>query len=312
MLEGSSAGEYWDVSATFTGGARFFARYWVTNEGPGTHTGVAMGSFVGADGSVANFQYARDRGSWLLGAGGRYVQIASAVLDLREPSGRIEIDTDKYGLKIYLRFNMERAPRPLCARRTSAGGFDVLRLAEEVEGILWVKGMTLPLAAKGSIDITHGWSSRSEIDEVHRRIDASGRDGDHSFFAASVAAPGNEGSRCVVVVRGGETIYESNTVKAEIDAAPLGGTEGNYPAPATVRFHDEQLALEVTLQRQLLRINPLDIVPQPFRTLLGLRSRPRRSWSESAWKLRLGAAAERAELDQRGAGSVAVTYTNPW
>ena len=116
MLEGSSAGEYWDVSATFTGGARFFARYWVTNEGPGTHTGVAMGSFVGADGSVANFQYARDRGSWLLGAGGRYVQIASAVLDLREPSGRIEIDTDKYGLKIYLRFNMERAPRPLCAR----------------------------------------------------------------------------------------------------------------------------------------------------------------------------------------------------
>ncbi len=311
MRDEGAAGEHWDVTAHLEGGAYLFARFWVTNEGPGLHTGVAMGTFLGPGGERADYKYGRDPARWTLAAEGRFIQIASAVLDLREPDGRVEIDTDKYGLKIFLRFPMVRAPRPICARRGERDGFDVLRLGAEVGGIAWVKGMNDPLTARGTVDVTHGWSSASEIDEVQRRVELSARADDLALYASAVVAPGGERADCIAIARDGAVIFESRAA-AEIAAASVAYGESDYPVPARMRFADGQVELEAAPERLLLRVNPLEVVPQPFRAILGLRSQPRRIWSDSAWSLRLGAAAGRPAIAASGRGVTSVIYTNPW
>lgn len=310
MLDGDGAGEAWDVSARLEGGSHFFVRFWVTNEGPGSHTGVAMGYFVAADGRVTRFQYGRTRDRWQSGAGGRFLRIASAVLDLRAPSGSVEIDTNKGGVKIYVRFDIPDAPPPICAWRDGKSGFDVLRLRSDVDGTAWVEGMAKPIAARGTVDITHAWGVASEIDTVLRRVDASGRDGDVAFFATSVTPPGKGAvaRSCVAIVDGGDLVYESRDAAVE-EAAPLMATERDYPMPSRLEFRGDALQLTVEPARELLRVNPLEIVPQPFRTLLALRSAPRRAWAEGSWQLRVDQ--QGADVNRRGTGATAVTYTNP-
>lgn len=312
LLAGSGAGEAWDISAQLGGGAYFFVRFWITNEGPGSHTGVAMGYFLGADGRVAQFRYGRTRDRWELGAGGRFLKVASAVLDLRAPSGSVEIDTNRGGMKIYLRFAMPEAPAAACARRDGDAGFDVLRLQEDVDGIAWVAGMAAPIAARGVVDVTHSWGASSEIDTLLRRVDVSGRDGALAFFATAVAAPGelDRPTSCVVVADTGTPTFESRDAALEIGPT-LAGTDAGYPLPGRIALRGPQVTLTADTGRELLRVNPLDIVPQPFRTLLALRSAPRRAWADTRWRLRLQPAGGTEAVDHSGVGVAAVTYTNP-
>lgn len=306
-LEGDGAGEAWDVSARLDDGSHFFARFWITNEGPGAHTGVAMGYFRRPDGQVAQFRYGRERERWESGAGGRFMRIASAVLDLRAPYGAVEIDTNRGGMKVYLRFAVPETLPAVCARREGDSGFDVLRMQEPVEGVAWVAGMTGLIAAKGAVDVTHAWSAESEVDAMLRRIDVSGRDGDLAFFATTIAArDGAAGPSCVAVARDGAPIAETRAAAEVVIAQPTEGAE-LYPLPSRISFRDPQVEVTASPRRELLRVDPLEIVPQPFRALLALRSAPQRIWIEADWQLRL----ESGGSEERGIGSAAITYTNP-
>lgn len=313
LLDGSGAGEAWDISARLDGGAHFFVRFWITNEGPGSHTALAMGYFVRPSGEVSRFRYGRERARWESAADGRFIRIASAVLDLRPPSGSVEIDTDKGGMKVYLRFAMPQTPPAICARRDGAAGFDVLRLQEDIDGIAWVEGMERPLAANGSVDVTHAWGRDSEIDALLRRIDVSGRDGDVAFFATAVTAPQRRDApaACLAVVDGARVVHEVRDPALETGAAALAGGEERYPVPGRLVFRSDAATLTAEPQRALLRVDPLEIVPQPFRMLLGLRSAPRRVWAEGGWSLQWSGAGGKAS-ERRGRGVTAVTYTNPW
>lgn len=265
-----------------------------------------MGYFRRPGGQVAQFRYGRERERWESGAGGRFVRIASAVLDLRAPYGAVEIDTNKGGMKIYLRFPVPEVLPAVCARREGDSGFDVLRMQEPVEGIAWVAGMTNPIAAKGAVDVTHAWSVDSEVDTVLRRIDVSGRDGDVAVFATTtIAAPdGAAGASCVAVARAGAPIAETRAVAEVAIAQPSGGAE-RYPLPSRISFRDPQVELTAAPRRELLRVNPLEVVPQPFRALLALRSAPQRIWVEADWQLRL----DSGGLEKHGVGLAAITYT---
>lgn len=314
MLEGSGAGEAWDVLARLDDGSRFSARFWVTNEGPGSHTGVAMGYFVGADGEISRFRYGRTRDEWQLSAEGRFLKIASAVLDLRAPTGMVQIDTDKGGMKVTLRFAMPAAPAPICARRDSDSGFDVIRVQEKAKGSAWVEGMAAAVDVRGTVDVLHNWGAESEIDTVLRRIDASGRDGDVAFFATTAVSPRNRdvASSCVAVVDAGRPIYQSFETVAEIASSTLNGDEDEYPLARRFVFRSDRLELTVEPEREVLRVDPLEVVPQPFRLLLGLRSAPRRVWAEAKWRLSLARPGEGDAREARDGGVVAVSYTNPW
>ncbi|MFV1991274.1 MAG: hypothetical protein ACC652_11100, partial [Acidimicrobiales bacterium] len=192
------------------------------------------------------------------------------------------------------------------------GNFDVLALAAPLDGMAWTKEMPTPLAARGTIDITHGWSTQSEIESVHRRIEVTTRDDDVAVYASALVTPTGERRACAAVMRGDTLLYESRLTAVDVAPTALEGSENAYPVPARLRFTDDTIALVVEPQRRLLSINPLTVVPQPFRFLLGLRSRPRRTWSAGTWHLRLARADGRKPLDRRGDAVTAVSYTNPW
>ncbi|MDH5308130.1 MAG: hypothetical protein OEW02_13190, partial [Myxococcales bacterium] len=68
---GSAASEYWDLVAHFSAGHRVYARFQITNEGPGERNGLAFGHVIFPDGSVTPFQNGRRRDRWTLGPQGR-------------------------------------------------------------------------------------------------------------------------------------------------------------------------------------------------------------------------------------------------
>ena len=102
--------EYWDVSAQLQSGHRFFARFLVTNEGPGSRTAVAVGHLIVPGGEVVPIKYGRLREKWTLSADRRRLNIASAVLDVNRPVSRIEVDSDKSGIKVHLELLRDIAP----------------------------------------------------------------------------------------------------------------------------------------------------------------------------------------------------------
>ncbi len=314
LLQGSAAGEAYDVLARLDDGSTFSVRFWVTNEGPGTHTAVAMGYFVRPDGDVSRFRYGRTSDRWELGEGKRLLKIASAVLDLRAPLGAVEIDTDKFGMKISMRFAMPEVPGAICARREEDAGFDVLRLQEKVMGTAWVDGMDAALEASGTVDVVHRWGEASEIDSVLRRIDASASSGELVYFATTVVSPRDRDSAhsCVAVVENGERVYQAFDAAVQVASTPLPGSEERYPLAKRFEFRNQRVGLTVEPFAELLRVDPLEIVPQPFRFLLGLRSSPRRVWANARSHLRLTPAEGREPVELRALGLTAVSYTNPW
>lgn len=147
-----------------------------------------------------------------------------------------------------------------------------------------------------------------------RRIDASGRKGDVAFFATSVISPSDRANpwSCFAVVENGRWIFESPDATAELSGTTLGGTGDRYPVPSRIVWRDGGTTLTIEPQRELLRVEPLDVVPQPFRLLLALRSSPRRIWAETRGHLRLSQRASGESLDLSTVGTVAIGYTNPW
>jgi len=61
----------------------------------------------------------------------------------------------------------------------------------------------------------------------------------------------------------------------------------------------------------LLRHDPIEDLPQPYRFLVSLRSRPRRVWAESPFEVKFEAGSDRSPSEIRGTGTASVTFTNP-
>ena len=94
LPEGDAAREYWDLVAQLDSGHRFYARFLITNRGPGDRSAVAMGDLVDPDGRAIPFQNGRREGRWTLGEDARSLRIGSSRLDLSGPAARVEIAHD--------------------------------------------------------------------------------------------------------------------------------------------------------------------------------------------------------------------------
>ena len=79
---GSAASEYWDLAAHFVSGHRAYARFLITNEGPGERNGVAIGHVITPEGVAVEFRNGRLEDRWTLGERGRRLDIGSSLLDM--------------------------------------------------------------------------------------------------------------------------------------------------------------------------------------------------------------------------------------
>jgi hypothetical protein len=305
LPEGSAASEYWDLTARFDSGYTLLVRFLITNQGPGAHTAVAQGYLVMPGGAVVPFKNGREAGKWSLSADRLAIDIGSSELDLHGPVRRFAVDNDKRGVKIHIALPV-RGPALWSAQRDGPhDALDVLQVSGEASGTVWVASMPAVETVRGRAALTHAWLGRGYDELARRQIEFFGLGDEIGVYLSEVLPIAAAPRRWTVVARGAK-VEQQNGGALEL-GPPLGGA-ADYPLPSRLTMRAGDLRAEVVVGRELLRVDPLDIIPQPFRFLLSLRSKPKRIWAAATCTL---TAEDGTPQGPPIDGVLALNYANP-
>ena len=305
--DGGSASEYWDLVARFDSGHHLFARFLITNEGPGEKTGVAYGHFVEPDGTVRSWRNGRRQKNWNLGPNGLLLEVGSSDLDMRTRPYGLRIHKKK--VKIDLRFEPTAPAAWDEEARGSEPAVDLLANSAPIRGSVWFRGMPARLELTGRISLTHTWMERSEAKVALRRLDFFSLGDEPAIHLRDFEAPDGTRSRWLAIVREGETLFETNDFEISYEGRSDSRQSADYPIPRTLRFRGPTVRGEIRIEVGLVHHDPMQDIPQPFRFLLSLSMRPHRMWAESPFEVRVQSGPD--ELMIRGTGLTTVTYLNP-
>jgi hypothetical protein len=306
------ASDLWNFTAVLEGGYRLFTWFFITNEGPGEQSAAALWYLVHPDGRVAEYRNGRQQGRWKLSADRRRIDVASSSLDLHGPVRRVAIDSTSQRVKIDLHFPVPERSQPAASPGSSVSAFhtDTLQIGTPVEGTIWEGGMPEPLAVRGAASLTYAWTDLSVPAVVQRRIEFFAEQSNLAFYVSEIRSPRGDELRWLTVQdRDGMPRYESANFEMTLARPDAVAADDQYAIPGRLLIRDARLSLEIQPQRLLLRADPLDAVPQPFRFLFELQVAPQWYWIDAAFHLRLGAEDRAVEAD--GRGILAVIFVNP-
>lgn len=282
-----TAGEYWDVTAWFDSGERFFARFLVTNQGPGEKNAAVVGHFLAADGTTLPFRWGRRDGDWILERAGRHIGIGKATLDVSESPITVRIDSKKHGVDLALTLEAGNAVDGFRERRPDET-FGIA-LPGPARATLNGDDSSKARTLVGTAAIVHRWSDQPESETVRRRDEIFARRDDVAVYVGSTTWSDGTQRTTYDLRRGPQDV--SAGPPAALDHGPdlMPGSDGGYSVArnwSTSLVPDK--GLTATLDRVLLRMNPLDVLPQPFRFILALDGTPQRVWADAKVKLTRG------------------------
>ena len=311
---GDSASEYWDLAASFESGHWLFVRFSISNEGPGDHTGYALGHLVLPDGRVVAFKNGRRSANWTLSEDGLLLDIGSSVLDLHDPVRRFEVDKNKQGIKVFLQFE----PRRTVGRPWLSGPdryhVDLLSAGAPVTGTIWVRDLgAKPVAVRGILSLSHTWMRRTESDLVTRRVElrSGGSPSERvAVHLVDVTSPKGARKRWLVVEEGGEVVSVSDCFELVFEGENAASTH-DYPVPERLIVRGAGIQGVIEVGRSILEHDPLEVAPQPFRWLLSLSTKPRHLWLESVFELELSGRGEAPTRKISGSGAISIFFVNP-
>ena len=300
----ATATEYWDVTAWLDSGDRLVARFLVTNQGPGMRTAAAVGHVVLADGRALPFHWGRLSNAWTLDPDGGRLKIAKAALVLRPPATVVSVRSPKHGVE--LRLEIERPRAPISIRSLSPTYPIDVALPARAHGQLAGR------AVRGFAAVTHTWVDTTEAEIVSRRAElfAAG-DGGLGLYVVDLTLADGTRKSAAYVARGDGTIVAADPFALELRAAAAAGGDARYPLPSEWTGKASGLLLQVAVGRELLRMNPLDLLPQPFRMLLSLGAKPQRVWADAHVTLDFGEDGARPAAPTEIRGLAAVTFAQP-
>ena len=93
--------------------------------------------------------------------------------------------------------------------------------------------------------------------------------------------------RWLEVQPSGATSYQSTGFELALGHANPATSDGTYPVPGQLLIRDDRITLDIRVERLLLRTDPLDVVPQPFRLLFSLKIAPQWVWADASFHVRL-------------------------
>jgi hypothetical protein len=309
LADTDEASEYWDLVALFDSNHKLFARFMITNEGPGKKTGIAYGHFVEPDGTTRFFSNGRRQGRWRLGPRGLHLEIGSSVLDLTSRPYALRVHKKKKGIDIDLHFTPDGPAAWDAEENDGAPPVDLLAISAPIEGSVWFRGMPAPVELSGRVGLTHTWMDRSEPDIALRRIDFFSLRGEQVLYLRDFEAPDGSRSRWLTIARAGGILYQSNEFKLSTSGRSSAQSDPEYPLPATLRFRSREVEGEIRLGVGLVHHDPMEDIPQPFRFLLSFKMRPHRVWTDSSFEVTLKSGSDPVKI--RGSGVAAVTFLNP-
>lgn len=303
---GGSASEYWDLIAQFDGGTRVFARFTVTNEGPGERSAAAFGHVLRPGQPPVAFQNGRRADDWTLSPDRRRIEIGSSLLWLRDGARHFEVDNDKRRVKLFLDWREDASARSAPATALPAGyHVDLVQLASPVQASIQVAEMEKPQQLSGILALSHTWMSESENHYVLRRVDVASTDAAAGVFFVDTLGPA--GSRYSWLSQrapdGASGAWSALAVDTENPANP-----GPYPVPRRQTLRAPGLHGALQFGPALLAVDPLDALPSFLRMVYSLRGRPQRSWSEARIELSLVPGPELPAVRVAGNAIAALTF----
>ena len=319
LPDGRSASEYWDLTFILDSGHRVMARFLITNVGPGTGNGVAVGFVLAPDGRRTKFRNGRQKSGWKLSRNGRRLDVGKCHLHLDPPRQRFQVR--KSDVKLDLEFALGPGATIPADLTSAQYQIDLLALAASVEGSLWLAGMAEPLEVRGRLTLTHTISRAREADLALRRIEIFSQEGEVGLYAIDLLDPqGRTASWMATRERStaedpARSLITRRDYHVTLDtpgpSLVHGGGKSTYLIPKKIEFRNSVLKGSVQIGDQILRHDPLGDLPQPFRFIVGRASQPRRVWSEAGIEVTLGAASGREPLQVQGKGVAAVSFLNP-
>jgi len=309
ISDGNSASEYWDVVAHFDSNHHLFARFLITNEGPGDRTAIATWQLIDPNGKRTEFRNGRRKKRWTLSPDGDSIRIGSSVFDQSGSLHRLEYDSTKRGIRVAFQYS----PRGSVGRANFAADrypVDLLELGTPLTGTIWLEGMSEPASVNGTVSITHSWMEKSEADLALRRIDFSSTGSGPYVYLSDRTGPSGKRERWLVVARDGELLFQTADFQLALSDPPR-QKRGDYPAPSELRISGPEIEGVISSDSTLAEIDPLAQIPQPFRFLLSFKLRPHRVWARASFEVRLLQGQDTPETVLKGFGITTITFTNP-
>ena len=309
LSDAPAAMEYWDLTGQFRSGHRLFARFLITNEGPGSHTGAAVGHLILPTGAITPLKWGRTRDDWTISPDGLRLKIGKAVLDLSTAATVFDVDSDKQGIKIHVEFT--RTGAPIAADRDPGAYRVEVVTPVPAHGTVWVRDTATPVPVDGTMALTHSWMERSEAEIVRQRSEVLAATEDGGLYFSDVAFVDGRRRSSLIVTRAGRVVYRVEDLPVAFTGAATGSGDARYPVADTWESRTADVQFVARLQREWLRWNPLDIIPAPFNWLLALKTRPQRLWADAEVSLTLAAQPDHPALAARGTGVAVVTFHQP-
>lgn len=282
LLSEDDASEAWTLFLELESGHRITQRFLLTNVGPGEHSAVAVGHLVEPGRAPYRYENGRRRARWTLSDDRLFFDIAASHLDLHRPTGELRITKDDIEIRMFFDFPLQgpsgRVPEALLPPDYHV---DVLALGAATTGSIVAPWMTSPVETRGRAWLVHTWTSREEARLLSRRLEVFGSDSKSSFYGIHLRGNGDWSGAWSVAVNGAGQMIESTINVQDAWRERTGSKGGKYPTPKGFDVDDDRFAGAISLDREWLRFDPLEVIPQPFRWFIRRRSRPQEVWADA-------------------------------
>lgn len=323
---GKNASEYWDLTIETESGYRVLARFIITNEGPSSQNGIAVGHVVAPDGQTRKFNNGRLKKRWNLSEDGLEIDIGRSKLSLEDDRARLVISKSDVVLDLSFPLNARRTIPPDVSG--SRYRIDLLALGASTSGTIQLKGMTSAIDVRGHGWLTHTISPKKEAVVALRRIEVMGSSESAFLYLIDFLAKGGAKSHWLAYLeRGCELDGKtpgsscasdlSSTRAFELVLNSGSGSKKSrkksksYWIPNTLSLTGDAVQGRIQWGPKFLRHDPLDDLPGPIRFLASFSSAPRREWSESSIQVTIPAKSESTFIQFQGKGVGSISFLNP-
>lgn len=310
LPRGGAASEYWDLHAEFDDGHRLFARFMITNAGPGDRSAVAVGTLHTPDGEERRFHNARREGRWQLSEDRLRLDVGNSHLDLHGPERRYEIT--KKSLRLELRFQGDSGLSVPTGLLPDGYSIDLIEQTAAASG--WYQGAgdtdRVPLAG-GRLALVHTVSNKEEAKQVRRRVEYFDLSHSAPVYLLDWISPKGKSESWISFGNSADGTSDSSDpskLRVVMKGTATGWKNRKYWVPESMELSRSSLVGAIAIGPILQEEDSLGDLPQPFRWVLGLRMRPRRVWAGGNFGVTLLPSPETAPRIQQGNGLVIMSF----